>query len=91
MTETPEVTRRRLKMRAMRRGMKEMDLILMGYAEAELDRMTPEALAEFDALLSENDQDLFAWITGQDTAPQPFAKLIADISARSEGIVRPGS
>lgn len=89
MTETPDVTRRRLHMRAMRRGMKEMDLILAGYAQAELANMDSAQLAHFDALLSENDQDLFAWITGQQAVPENFAELINQIAVRSQGIVRP--
>ena len=39
MTETPEVRLKRLRIRAWRRGTKEMDLILGGYADAHLDRM----------------------------------------------------
>ena len=34
----------------------------------------------YDALLNENDQDLYQWVTGQVAAPERFAELIADIS-----------
>ena len=70
----------RLTMRANRRGIKEMDIILGRYAEARLDRMDPAALDLFDALLSENDQDLYQWVTGQTSPPERFSPLIGDIA-----------
>jgi antitoxin CptB len=89
MSETVEVLRRRLAMRSMRRGIKEMDLILSDFAGRRLEEMGPEALAEYDALLAENDHDLFAWINGQATPPARFAPLVAEIASGAQGIVRP--
>ena len=37
---------KRLKMRSMRRGIKEMDLILSHFAQAALDQMTEEELVK---------------------------------------------
>ncbi|MEO0668499.1 MAG: succinate dehydrogenase assembly factor 2 [Pseudomonadota bacterium] len=71
---------KRLHMRSMRRGIKEMDLILSAYAQAELAGMSDARLALYDSLLSENDQDLYQWVTGQTPAPEPFADMISDIS-----------
>jgi antitoxin CptB len=77
----PAATRiKRLKMRSMRRGIKEMDLILTAYADASLAQMNGATLDVYDALLNENDQDLYQWVTGQVAAPEPFGDLIADIS-----------
>ena len=78
--ETPDVRLKRLKMRAMRRGIKEMDLILSAFADANLSAMDPAELDLFDALLHENDQDLYAWVTGQDLAPERFSEMISRIS-----------
>lgn len=78
-TETPENRRKRLHMRSMRRGIKEMDLILMRYAEARLADLAPGDLDLYEALLSENDQDLYQWVSGQNAPPQPLAGLVADI------------
>lgn len=72
---------KRMKMRSMRRGTKEMDLILMRYAEAKLDGMGEAELDRYDALLRENDQDLYLWISGQAAAPAPLAPLVGDIRA----------
>jgi len=70
---------KRLHMRSMRRGIKEMDLILMHYAQDKLANKSDDALDHYDALLGENDQDLYQWCSGQ-VAPAPkFADLIAEI------------
>ncbi|MFA3916106.1 FAD assembly factor SdhE [Ruegeria hyattellae] len=71
---------KRLKMRSMRRGIKEMDLILSAYAEANLAQLDPAALDLYDRLLHENDQDLYQWVTGQASVPVPYGELITDIS-----------
>ena len=73
---------KRLAMRSMRRGTKEMDLILMRFADAQLAGMSDAQLAHYDDLLSENDQDLYKWISGQDAAPSEFAALVAEIAAQ---------
>jgi antitoxin CptB len=78
--ELLETRIKRLKMRSMRRGIKEMDLILTAYADTNLARMEPAVMDIYDALLNENDQDLYQWVTGQVAAPPPFAALIDDIS-----------
>ena len=78
--ETVATRIKRLKMRSMRRGIREMDLILTAYAEANLARMDGATLDVYDALLNQNDQDLYQWVTGQTPAPAPFGDLIADIS-----------
>lgn len=80
MTETHEHRLKRMKMRAMRRGIKEMDIILERYADDNLAQMDPDRLDLFDALLHENDQDLYQWVTGQVATPDPYGALIADIS-----------
>lgn len=75
--EVPEHRLKRMKIRAWRRGIKEMDLILGPYADANLAIMDAEALDLFDALLLEKDQDLYQWVSGQATPPARFADLIA--------------
>ena len=81
MSETREHRLKRMKMRSMRRGIKEMDIILSRYADAHLDAMSDAALDLYDALLTENDQDLYQWVSGQSRAPEGFVSLISDISA----------
>lgn len=64
----------------MRRGIKEMDIILSRYADDRLTALDAAQLDLYDALLSENDQDLYQWVTGQVAAPARFTDLVADIS-----------
>ncbi|WP_170338258.1 succinate dehydrogenase assembly factor 2 [Ruegeria arenilitoris] len=71
---------KRLKMRSMRRGIKEMDIILSAYADQRLERMSATELDLYEALLHENDQDLYQWVTGQVAAPEHYASMIFDIS-----------
>ncbi|CAD0185109.1 Flavinator of succinate dehydrogenase [Ruegeria sp. THAF57] len=80
MTETRDVRIKRLKMRSMRRGIKEMDLILSAYADRNLAGMDRGGLDNYDALLHENDQDLYQWVTGQVAPPAHYSDLISDIA-----------
>jgi len=78
-TEPREARLKRLRMRSMRRGIKEMDLILVAYVDARLAAMDGATLDRYDALLEENDQDLYQWVSGQAAAPAELADMIADI------------
>ncbi|MGR3343975.1 MAG: FAD assembly factor SdhE [Paracoccaceae bacterium] len=66
-------------MRSWRRGTREMDLILGPFADANLAHMTPGELALYDQLLSENDQDLYQWVTGQADCPDKLKASIARV------------
>ncbi len=81
MTEAPETRLKRMSMRSWRRGTKEMDLILGPFADEQLAGLGVEALDLYDALLAENDQDIYPWITGGAAAPGRFQGLISDIAA----------
>ncbi|WP_109468482.1 succinate dehydrogenase assembly factor 2 [Albibacillus kandeliae] len=80
MTELREHRIKRLKMRSMRRGIKEMDLILTAYADANLEGMEEARMDLYDAMLHENDQDLYQWVTGQVPPPGQYETLIRDVS-----------
>ena len=77
--EELEIKRKRLKMRSMRRGIKEMDLILKKFADLNLNLMSELELENFENLLLENDQDLYQWSTGQVDPKKEFVVLIQDI------------
>jgi antitoxin CptB len=78
--ERAEVRLRRLRMRSARRGTREMDLILGGFA-AGLERLTPRLLDAYESILSENDQDLFQWITRRVNVPAEHQEIIGRIRA----------
>lgn len=81
MGETQEARLKRMKMRSWRRGTKEMDLILGPYADASLAAMDPARLDLFDALLEENDQDLYPWVSGTQACPARYLDLLTEIAA----------
>lgn len=89
MTETRDTKIKRLKMRSMRRGIKEMDLILSAFADAELADMPDAELVLYDQLLSENDHDLYGWIGGQIPTPEEYLDLITRVSKGAQGVTRP--
>ena len=62
-----------------------MDLILGSFAKAGLSSLNAADLTCYDALLSENDHDLYQWVTGQAAPPENFANLIKKIAARTGG------
>ena len=85
----PQARLRRLRLRAWRRGTKEMDLILGPWADAHLAGLSAGDLERFEALMEENDQDLYAWITGQMPAPQAHATLLDTIGVHARDRLRP--
>ena len=83
--ESRENRLKRMLMRSMRRGIKEMDIILQRYAEDNLEQMDAATLDLYDDLLHENDQDLYQWVTGQKPAPERFQSMIARIAVAISG------
>lgn len=67
-----DVRRRRLLFRAWHRGMREMDLILGRFADAEVAGLTDAELDAFEALLEPQDQEVFSWISGTEPTPDAF-------------------
>lgn len=84
--EAPEARLKRMKMRSMRRGIREMDLILGAFADTQLAAMAPAELDLYDALLSENDHDLYQWVSGQAETPARYGALIASIAAHQAAL-----
>ena len=66
---------RRLAIRSWRRGTKEMDLILGRFWDENGDALDDATLDLYEDLLSENDQDLYLWCSGQGSSP-PLGKNI---------------
>jgi antitoxin CptB len=77
--EPRDVRIKRLAMRSMRRGIKEMDLILHAYATDRLRGMDDDALTLYDDFLDESDHDLYQWVTGQFAPKAGFEALVVDI------------
>jgi antitoxin CptB len=78
-TETHGIRLKRLKMRSMRRGIKEMDIILSGFADVHLVEMSVVQLDLYEEFLEENDQDLYQWVSGQVHGDAQYETLLNQI------------
>ncbi|WP_417241564.1 succinate dehydrogenase assembly factor 2 [Celeribacter sp.] len=81
MTETHEHRLKRIKIRAWRRGIKEMDLLIGGYADAHLADMSVADLDAFEQMMDEADQDLLSWATHQVETPAEFKGMLDKVVA----------
>ena len=64
-----ETRKKRLVYRSNYRGFKEADLILGGYAKANIKTMTEAEVIMFEELLGAKDHDIYGWIN--QTLPVP--------------------
>ena len=67
-----DVRRKQILFRSWHRGMREMDLIMGRFADAEIGAMSEADLADFERLIDAVDRDLFAWITGEADTPEEY-------------------
>ncbi|MEM7499957.1 MAG: succinate dehydrogenase assembly factor 2 [Pseudomonadota bacterium] len=81
--ESRETRLKRLRIRSWRRGIREMDMLLGPFADGAggLVALDEGQLAAYEELLEENDQDLYAWMSGRAEVALPHAPLIAHIRA----------
>lgn len=79
MTETLEVTRKKLRFRAWHRGTKEADLMMGRFADAYLQHFGAEELDQFSALLEEQDLDVYGWVIGRDPVPGEHRTRVMDL------------
>lgn len=73
-----ELWLKRLRYRSWHRGCKETDLVLGRYCDAQLEQMDEAALARFEALLDEEDADIWAWLTDKTPCPKPEFNALLD-------------
>jgi len=67
---------------ACRRGMLELDVLLMPFMDAGYDALTDSQKATFERLLSCDDPDLFAWFMGhQQCQDKPLDDMIKIVLA----------
>ena len=71
-SEGLDTRRRKLLFRSWHRGMREMDLIMGGFADAKVAQLSEGELGELERLIDVPDGDLLAWITGQAAVPPDF-------------------
>lgn len=64
---------RRLLYRAWHRGIREMDLIMGRFADAEIQNLSAAELDDFERLIDAQDHDIFSWISGTMPTPAEYA------------------
>jgi antitoxin CptB len=69
---TDDARRKKLKLRAWRRGFREADLILGPFADRHVADFDEAGLDWFERLLDEADQDVYAWILERAPTPPAF-------------------
>ncbi len=81
-----ELWRKRLTYRSEHRGCKETDIVLGTYCRRSLAALDDDALACFEALLEEDDADIWQWLTEKKPCPNPrFDSLLSALRAQKIG------
>ncbi len=71
---------KRLRYRSWHRGCKETDLVLGTFCDQHIERLTDADLRRYEALLDEEDADIWSWITGKSSCPKPeFLPLLDEL------------
>lgn len=88
-SEGLDTRRRKLLFRCWHRGMREMDLIMGRFADAAIEQLTSDELAEFEHLLEVPDRELLAWIIGEAAVPPDYDtalfRRLRDFNRSGEG------
>ncbi len=71
-----DARRRKALFRSWHRGMREMDLILGAFADAEIAALTDAELDQYERLLDVPDGDILPWLTGERPVPEPFQTTV---------------
>ena len=69
MQEDLEIRRKRLRYHSWHRGTKELDLVLGQFAERHLPAMSEAEMNLYEAILDENEHDIYAWLAGREAVP----------------------
>lgn len=64
--------RRKILFRSWHRGIREMDLLMGRFADAEIGVLTDDELDQFEALIEVPDRDLFRWLTDEAETPSNY-------------------
>jgi antitoxin CptB len=81
--EKREVRLKRLRLRSWRRGIRETDLILGGFADSGLAALDDAALDAYEALMEENDWDIYYWVTGARAVPPAHRAMIETLRSHA--------
>jgi antitoxin CptB len=72
MAQPSDPRRRRALFRSWHRGLRETDLLLGRFADAEIAGLNDRDLADYESLLDAQDRDVLAWLTGEAEVPPDY-------------------
>lgn len=67
-----DARRRRALFRSWHRGMREMDLLMGRFADAQIAALSEAELADYESLMDVPDRDIFGWLTGEMDIPPAY-------------------
>ena len=70
--------RKKVLFRAWHRGIKEMDIVLGNFADANLPTMSESDLDILEHLMDAPDRELFKWISGETETPENYRSHVMD-------------
>ena len=80
--------RRKLLFRSWHRGIREMDLVLGRFADAQIATLSDADLDEYEAWLEVPDQQIFSWVNGTQKAPaeidSPLFRRLRDFHYKAD-------
>jgi antitoxin CptB len=81
-SEGLDTRRRKLLIRAWRRGVREMDLIVGRFADVHIDKFDDAGLDDFERLIEAGNSELYAWVVGTESAPAHYdTAVLAQLKA----------
>jgi len=87
--ENQSVRLKRLLYRSWHRGCKETDVILGYFAESHLGELSPDELDIYEAMLEEQDADIWNWLVKKSSPPkqeyEPILAILRHFAAERHG------
>ncbi len=68
--ETTQIRIKRIRYRSWHRGCKETDIILGNFCDQFIESLTLDELTRFEALLDEDDAEIWSWLTHKTKSPK---------------------
>ena len=82
--------RRKLLFRSWHRGIREMDLVLGRFADAQIATLSDADLDEYETWLEVPDQQIFTWVNGTQPVPAeidtPLFRRLRDFHYKDNGL-----
>lgn len=72
--------------RAWHRGTKEMDLVLGGFVDAEIEQLTDPQLDELEQLMTASDPEGYKWLSGTKPVPAEWESPLVYRIRRFHGV-----